>query len=97
MEKRKFKPEEIMLLEQSPWIEYVYSDKIIWKEEFKQHFIKEYIDGKGPTQIFKEAGFSKELLGSKRIDRAAANWRERYRVPVRGGNEWRNSNFNSQK
>lgn len=84
MEKRKFRPDEITMLEQSPWIEYVYQDRIMWTEEFKQHFLKEYMAGKGPTQIFEEAGFSKELLGSKRIDRAAANWRERYRVPLQG-------------
>ena len=41
--------------------------------------MREYLEtGKGPTQIFREAGFDTDLLGPKRIERAAAHWREAY-------------------
>lgn len=40
--------------------------------------MKEYIAGKKPTQIFKDAGFDPKILGSKRIERASARWRESY-------------------
>ena len=36
------------------------------------------MSGKGPTAIFREAGFDTTILGSKRIERAAARWREAY-------------------
>lgn len=40
--------------------------------------MEEYIEGKKPTQIFKDAGFDPSVLGSKRIERASARWRESY-------------------
>lgn len=85
MGRGEFLPQEVEVLLNSPWVEKIEGNKmIIWKEEFKEHFIKEYLSGKNPTRIFEEAGLPKEIIGSKRIDRAAANWREKYRVPARG-------------
>ncbi len=40
--------------------------------------MEEYLSGKKPTRIFREAGFDVKILGSKRIERAAANWKESY-------------------
>ena len=50
--------------------------KITYTEEFKLHFLKEYFSGKKPMRIFKEAGFDVAVLGSKRIERCSARWRE---------------------
>lgn len=69
---------EIEILKGNPYVLAIDRNRIIYTNEFKQHFIKEYYAGKGPTQIFVEAGFDKKILGSKRIERAAARWRESY-------------------
>ena len=83
MGRGKLSPEEIKILQVSPWISEIKRDKIMWKDSFKEHFIQEYKEGKDPTQIFADAGFPRSLVGSKRIERAAANWREVYGVPIR--------------
>ena len=83
MGRGKLTPEEIAIISASPWVASVKDDRIAWKDEFKEHFIREYEAGKEPMQIFAEAGFPKSLIGTKRIERAAANWREVYGVPVR--------------
>lgn len=70
--------EEIKILLKNPFVQMIDNNRIIYTNEFKQHFIKEYLAGKGPTQIFVEAGFDSKILGSKRIERAAARWRESY-------------------
>ena len=69
---------EIQLLIKNPFVLNVDQNRIIYSDEFKQRFIKEYYSGKGPTQIFKDASFDPKILGSKRIERAAARWRESY-------------------
>ncbi len=76
--------DEIKILRKNPWVDSVdeVHNRIYWKESFKEHFISEYTAGKTPLEIFREAGFSKELLGSKRIERAASRWRELYNIPV---------------
>lgn len=76
---------EVRTLLKSPWVDSVdrVHDRIMWKESFKEHFVSEYKAGKMPQQIFIEAGFTKEILGTKRIERAASRWRETYKVPAR--------------
>lgn len=83
MGRGKLTEEERIIISRSPWVLAVNEERITWSEEFKKHFIHEYKEGKNPTRIFEEAGFSLELLGSKRIERASANWREMYKVPTR--------------
>ena len=69
---------EKKVLLKNPYVLEVKGNQIIFSEEFKVYFMKEYIGGKGPTSIFTEAGFDKKILGSKRIERAAARWKEIY-------------------
>lgn len=83
MGRGKLTKEEQIILSRSPWVLAVSEKSIKWSEAFKEHFIREYKKGKTPTQIFEEAGLSPKLLGSKRIERASANWREMYKVPTR--------------
>ena len=68
--------EERLILKQNPHVREV--NCIMYTDEFKLHFMKEYIAGKGPQRIFREAGFDVKILGSKRIERAAARWKEAY-------------------
>jgi len=70
--------QEIEFLKNSPYISDVSATRIIYTNEFKYHFMEEYNSGKGPSQIFREAGLPPEILGSRRIERAAHRWRESY-------------------
>lgn len=70
--------EEIKILLKNSFVLQVDNNRIIYTNEFKEYFMKEYLSGKGPTQIFAEADFDPKILGSKRIERAAARWRESY-------------------
>ena len=70
--------EEINVLKQNPFVHDVSETRILYTNKFKFHFMKEYLDGKKPTQIFVEAGFDAKMLGSKRIERAAHRWKESY-------------------
>ena len=67
---------EVQIILKNPYVREVKGSHVIYTQEFKRHFMKEYQEGKGPTRIFREAGFDVAILGSKRIERAAARWRE---------------------
>ena len=70
--------EEIKILSQNKYVEIVSSHSIKYTYKFKCHFITELQAGKKPTQIFREAGLDPSILGSKRIERATARWKESY-------------------
>lgn len=78
MKKSNFTSEEIQVLKDNPNVLNVSDNRITYTRAFKVHFVDEYHKGKKPTQIFREAGFDTRVLGSKRIERAAANWKETY-------------------
>ena len=40
---------------------------------------------KSTMEIFKSAGFDPKMLGTKRIERAAARWRELEKIPINHG------------
>lgn len=67
--------EELMLIKQNPNVLKATQRQIFYADHFKDSFKREYRAGKGPTQIFREAGFDPKVLGYKRIERAAARWR----------------------
>lgn len=79
MGRGKLTNEEIAVICLNPNVKGVGKGRILYTKDFKRHFMREYLEtGKGPTQIFREAGFDTDLLGPKRIERAAAHWREAY-------------------
>ena len=78
MARGRLSEEEVKILRQNPYVSDVEETRIIYTNEFKFLFMKEYLEGKKPTQIFREAGFDPKMLGSKRIERAAHRWRESY-------------------
>lgn len=78
MARGRLTEEEIKILRQNVYVSDVEESRIIYTNEFKFLFIKEYQSGKKPTQIFREAGFDPKILGSKRIERAAHRWKESY-------------------
>lgn len=70
--------EEVRILKDNPYVVDVSEERVVYSDEFKHRFINEYLQGKKPKQIFMDAGFDPRVLGSKRIERAAARWRESF-------------------
>jgi len=68
--------EEISRLAVNPYVSNVTENRITYTEDFKLLFLKEYYEGKKTMRIFKDAGFDITLIGSKRIERCSARWRE---------------------
>ena len=73
-----FTDEEKELLSKNPYVESVEPTRIIYTDEFKIYYVKNYLEGKKPTEIFVSAGFDPGVLGNKRIERASARWRKLY-------------------
>ncbi|MCQ9933970.1 IS3 family transposase, partial [Staphylococcus aureus] len=72
MSKRLFTEDEIADLKLNKFVQNVTPKAITYKEEFREHFVEEYENGKLPSEIFREAGFNTKILG-KRI----SNFRDR--------------------
>ena len=85
MGRGRLSDDEIRILKDNPYVDSIDGDRIIYSDRFKHHFMGEYNKGKKPTQIFREAGFDPVILGSKRIERATASWKESYRSGALGG------------
>lgn len=77
MNRRRFTDTEVERINDNPYVDNVTAARITYSDEFKEHFVREYMDGKRPTQIFRDAGFDVKLIGYKRIERATARWRPR--------------------
>lgn len=73
-----FTDEQRELLNKNPYVESVEASRIIYTEAFKVYYVKNYLAGKKPTEIFVSAGFDPSILGNKRIERASARWRKLY-------------------
>lgn len=84
MGRGRLSKEELQILKENPYVLDAIETRIVYSNEFKHHFMKEYNSGKKPTQIFREAGFDPKMLGSKRIERCAHRWRESYAAGTLG-------------
>lgn len=73
-----FTEEEIEYLSSNIYVESVNEKQITYTIEFKQFFIREYMNGKGPTLIFESVGLYKRMLGAKRIEKATSRWMKAY-------------------
>ena len=71
-----FTDRQLKSLANNPNVESVTSRRITYTDDFKRLFIERYRLGIQPKDIFKDAGFDVEVLGTKRIERAAARWRQ---------------------
>lgn len=79
MSQKVFSSEEMDILSRHRYVKWVTETNIKFSDEFKERFINEYYNlGKGPTEIFTRAGFEADMIGRKRIERCAANWRKAY-------------------
>ena len=68
-------------IKNNKYVSKVSRGRIYYTEEFKELFTTQYLAGKSPVVIFREAGFDTAKLGNKRIERASANWRKKYKIP----------------
>ena len=69
---------EMEVLRKNPYVEDVNRQRILYTYEFKCFFMEQYLAGKRPVDIFRQAGFDVPMLGEKRIERATARWRAMY-------------------
>ena len=69
---------EMDILKKNPYVEDVNRQRILYTYEFKCFFMEQYLAGKRPVDIFRQAGFDVPMLGEKRIERATARWRAMY-------------------
>ena len=65
-------------MQKNPYVEDVNRQRILYTYEFKCFFMEQYLVGKRPVDIFRQAGFDVPMLGEKRIERATARWRAMY-------------------
>lgn len=79
-----FSQEELDALNNNKYVIYAENNRIVYSNEFKFLFMKEFESGKAPKDIFHAAGFDTEALGSKRIERATARWKESYAAGTLG-------------
>ena len=73
-----FTEEEIEYLSSNIYVESINEKQITYTIEFKQFFVREYMNGKGPTLIFESVGLYKRILGAKRIEKATSRWMKAY-------------------
>lgn len=79
MSKKLFTKQQQAQLKLNPYVKNVSSKAITYTDEFKEFFIGEYDKGKFPSEIFLEAGFDIEVIGSTRIHKASDRWRTAYK------------------
>lgn len=72
--RRKFTPDEISYLRGLWAVSSVTPTRIIYSDEFKEYFLREHGKGRGPTEIFRDAGLPVPIIGRKRIERCVARW-----------------------
>ena len=71
---REFTDSEIRYLRSLRAVDTVTPTRIIYSSEFKKRFLREYLNGKSPSAIFRDAGLPNVIVGMKRIERCTARW-----------------------
>lgn len=76
-----FSSDEIEELRSNPYTAYVTSDTLRYTLSFKKYALKAYNSGKKPREIFREAGYNPDLLGSYRMSDALRKIRNQAASP----------------
>ncbi len=76
MQNGKFTEEEMEYLLSLDAVADVRPTQILYSDDFKKEFMEKYKAGQKPGKIFEDAGLSRKIIGSKRIERASSRWRE---------------------
>ena len=85
MSKIIFNEHQRRLLETNQNVASVSDRAIQYTAEFKIKAVKENQLGKGPAQIFNEAGFDLEIIGLKKAQSSLARWRKTYQTLGKSG------------
>jgi hypothetical protein len=70
-----FTDEQVEKLSKNPNVKNISNKSITYQESFKEHYIEAYKKGKTAREIFNEAGFDLEILGTDRVDSSGKRWR----------------------
>jgi len=81
MTEKLLTPEEIKELKKNPYVKSVSEKTVTYTDAFREYFIQEWLQGKGPTQIMRMAGFDPKVLGKDRVHSAAKHWKKAYERP----------------
>ncbi len=79
MSNRLFNKQELINLRMNKYVKNVTSKSITYTTDFKIFFIEEFLGGKSTIQIFEEAGFDTEVLGTHRIYSSQKRWLSSYK------------------
>ena len=77
MAKKTFSEEEILKLQQNPYVKKVSSTTITYTQDFREHYVNEHQKGIPPSIILEKAGLSRTILGKDRSDSLSRNLRKR--------------------
>lgn len=80
MSKIIFNEHQQQVLKANPNVASVSDRAIQYTAEFKIQAVKENLAGKGPVQIFIEAGFDLKMIGVKKAQSALSRWRATYKT-----------------
>lgn len=80
MSKIIFNEHQRRQIEANPNVASVSDRAIQYTANFKMKAVQENIQGKGPAQIFKEAGFDLETIGLKKAQSAIKRWKKTYQT-----------------
>jgi len=72
--KKEFTTGEMEYLRALSAVANVTPTRIVYSEGFKRNFVHEYMNGKKPTAIFRDAGLPVVIIGRKRIERCTYRW-----------------------
>lgn len=78
MSKIIFNEHQRRQIELNPHVLNVSDRTIQYTVEFKIEAVQESLKGKGPSEIFKNAGFDLELIGVQKVQSAVNRWKQIY-------------------
>lgn len=78
MTKTLFTESDISILKKNKNVLRVSEKSITYTDEFKFYFIKEYMSGHLPREIFVASGFDIDIVGIKRVEMCASRWKAAY-------------------
>ena len=80
MSKIIFNEHQRRILESNPNVASVSDRAIQYTSEFKIRAVKENLSGKGPAQIFIEAGFDLDIIGIRKAQSSLSRWKTTYKT-----------------
>ena len=96
MIKSKFTEEQIKELQSNKNVVKCSDKAITYSKDFKLLAVKQYLDGKTPSEIFRGAGFNIQTLGRKTVGWCLRRWNDTLRSKGLSGLETDNRGRNSR-